>query len=171
MSWYDAIAFCRWLTARAAERPDLLPKELDRSADWKITLPTEWQWEKAARGHDGRLYPWGDDYKSGFANVDETSGNRGPHTLQQTSAVGMYPEGKSPFDVEEMSGNVWEWCLNEYGDPNSTGEERSNTRVLRGGSWAFGSVDGAAASFRHRSNPFYRYYGCGFRVVAVSASP
>ena len=183
VSWYDAVAFCRWLTAKVKAQVEvkaegwerLLPPELASGQSWKITLPTECQWEKAARGHDGREFPWGKEYVSGNANIDETiqGCQVGTHYLQKTSAVGMYPHEKpeqSPYGVADLSGNVWEWCLNEFGDPSNTGEGGSETRVLRGGSWP-NDVDYAAASFRLWYNPYYRNYLFGFRVVAVSASP
>jgi formylglycine-generating enzyme required for sulfatase activity len=187
VSWYDAIAFCRWLTekvkaeveARAEGWEKLPPPGWDPRNRLRITLPTEWQWEKAARGHDGRIFPWGghelEDYKSGDANIDETAsivGTKvGPHYLQKTSAVGMYPQGGSPYGVLDMSGNVWEWCLNKYEKPDDRNpEEGSETRVLRGGSWYY-NVELAAASWRSRDGPNIRYSGCGFRVVAVSSSP
>ena len=147
VSWYDAVAFCRWLTAKVKAEVEvkaegwemLLPPGLARGQDWKITLPTEWQWEKTARRHDGRKFPWGKEYVSGNANIDETYGTKvGPHYLQKTSAVGMYSHEKpeqSPYGVADLSGNVWEWCLNEYEKPERIQEEGDAYRVLRGGSW------------------------------------
>lgn len=173
VSWYDAIAFCRWLTAQARKTPDLLPAALQGSSDWQITLPTEWQWEKAARGHEGREYPWGQGYRSGWANVDETEEKDGPYYLQQTSAVGMYPHtapDASPYGVADLSGNVWEWCLNEYEKPERVQPEGSEWRVLRGGSWYLNPA-AAASAFRNRNNPNNRNNNRGFRVVAVRSSP
>jgi formylglycine-generating enzyme required for sulfatase activity len=174
-SWYDAIAFCRWLTEKAKQHPDLLPADLDRSREWEITLPTEQQWEKAVRGHDGRQYPWGGDrYKSGYANIDETArfggSKAGPHFLGKTSAVGMYPQGVSPYGVADLSGNVWEWCLNEYDNPGRVQVEGDEPRVLRGGSWDYG-VNLAAAPVRHWDDPGGRLDDYGFRVCAVLPPP
>jgi formylglycine-generating enzyme required for sulfatase activity len=174
VSWYDVMAFCRWLTEKAKEHTDLLPADSDRGREWKITLPTEWQWEKAARGHDGRQYPWGDEYEEGWANINETGrffgGRVDSHYLQKTSAVGMYPQGVSPYGVADLSGNVWEWCLNEYDNPERLQLEGDAWRVLRGGSWRFGPGD-AAAPFRDRGNPDGRYDFYGFRVCAVLPPP
>lgn len=168
VSWWDAIAFCRWLTAKAQATPGLLPEALRNQSGWRITLPTEWQWEKAARGHDGRRYPWGGEaYQPGHANIDETAGQIGPHYLQKSSAVGMYPQGASPYDVLDLSGNVWEWCLNEYEHPDRTQEAGDARRVLRGGSWYFNHVN-AAAPVRIRFFLPPRDGLFGFRVVVCS---
>ena len=170
VSWWDAMAFCAWLTARAHDPPGLLPKDALCTGNWQITLPTEQQWEKAARGRDGRQYPWGgDEYKPGYANIDETIHKVGPHYLQKTTAVGMYPQGVSPYGVADLSGNVWEWCLNEY-ESGKTDPGGDATRVLRGGSWNF-NPNLAAAPFRFHSHPVNRLYHSGFRVVVVGCVP
>lgn len=166
VSWWDAMAFCAWLTARAHDHPGLLPKDARCTGNWQITLPTEQQWEKAARGRDGRQYPWeGNDYRSGYANIDETIRKVGPHYLQKTTAVGMYPQGVSPYGVADLSGNVWEWCLNEY-ESGKTNPGGDATRVMRGGSW-YSHPLVAAAPFRDSNHPVTRIVDNGFRVVVV----
>lgn len=127
ISWYSAMAFCRWLSA---------------STGLGVHLPTEQQWEKAARGRGGLKYPWGQDYVSGSANTDETARysddkyKAGSLLIDETSAVGIYPQGASPYQVLDMLGNVWEWCLNKYEEPEMIKPDRSgHMRVLRGDSW------------------------------------
>ncbi len=157
VSWYDALAFCRWLTATAQVYPELLPQALRGQAGCEIGLPTEWQWEKAARGQDGREYP----YKGSF---DPEKGNTGETGIDQTSAVGIFPQGASPYGLLELSGNVWEWCLNEYEQPEKVGLAGDAARVLRGGSWSL-DQDHARAVYRDRSNPNSRGNYNGFRLV------
>ncbi len=170
VSWYEAVAFCKWLTAKTEQTSDLLPSEFDRYQPWRITLPTEWQWEKAARGHDGRRYPWGDDYVSGHANIGERWTDAGKHYLAKSSAVGMYPPGISPYEIHDLSGNVWEWCLNEYENPEHTLVSGDATRVLRGGSWN-GLAVVASALFRNGNLPHGQDYDVGFRVVVSCSVP
>jgi formylglycine-generating enzyme required for sulfatase activity len=157
VSWFEALAFCGWLGHRlGVERQGL-----------EIRLPTEWEWERAARGSGGRLYPWGDQYRAGHANIDETLLSVGPNYLAQTSAVGLYPQGASPEGGLDLAGNVWEWCLTEYAEPERTGRADSESRVLRGGSWD-GDQDGARADYRLDDHPGNRFESLGFRVLCGS---
>jgi len=149
VSWYDAMAFCRWLSAKLA---------------FEVRLPLETGWEKAARGVDGREYTWGDGYRIGYANVDETQNQLGPHYLKQTAAVGIYAHGDSPNRAADLSGNVWEWTLNEYDKPEQQNWSNKASRSRRGGSWRY-FPDFGRATFRGDCDPHVRDSEIGFRVV------
>jgi len=156
VNWYQAMAFCRWLSYKLGGG-----YALDDIASWAVRLPTEIEWEKAARGTDGRTYPYGDDFDANKNNTRETG-------IGQTSAVGIFLDGASPYGLQDMSGNVWEWCLSDYKNPaeHPNGEElnTSNRRVLRGGS--FVSNDSLArASYRDDNSPNSWNFTYGFRVV------
>ncbi|MCP4540117.1 MAG: SUMF1/EgtB/PvdO family nonheme iron enzyme [Chloroflexi bacterium] len=162
VSWYEATAFCRWLTEQ-------LQRDGQLKAGEAVTLPTEPQWEKAARGVDGRRYPWGNNPDPNRANYDETR-------IETTSAVGCFPGGVSFCGVEDLSGNVREWCQTkwegDYGDyQNDNDPEGGHSRVLRGGSFLSYNWYVRCAYRRSRSpddqdNPFL-----GFRLVVVSPLP
>ncbi|MBL8216200.1 MAG: SUMF1/EgtB/PvdO family nonheme iron enzyme [Bryobacterales bacterium] len=148
VNWWEATAFCAWLSKRVG---------------YEVRLPTEQEWERAASYTDGREYPWGNGYKSGYANISET------HYLRKTSAVGMYPDAKSRDGegVMDLAGNVWEWCLNEFHKPERTQKEGTEPRVLRGGSWINNRSD-ARAGYRFGDHPSLRLVSVGFRVVCCS---
>jgi formylglycine-generating enzyme required for sulfatase activity len=154
VSWYEAMAYCKWLNARLRARGAL-------SAAWEVRLPTEEQWEKAARGTDGREYPWG-AFRDGCANIYETE-----PPLGATSSVGIYPRGVSPYGALDLAGNVWEWCLNKYEDPSDTSPSGEVRRGPRGGSW-YGDRRYARCAYRGDYRPDYRDDNLGFRLVRVS---
>jgi len=152
VTWYEAHAFCQWLSARSNRA---------------VALPTEAQWEKAARGLDGRRYPSGLELTSDYAHYNETY-------IGANSSVGIFPKGASPFDVLDMAGNVWEWTSSEYRDypydANDGREEREGDarRTLRGGSWILSVVIVRCAS-RFWSYPDFDHDSYGFRVVLSSS--
>ena len=171
MTWHDARDYCAWLT-------EVWRKNGQIKADEAVRLPSEAEWEKAARGTDGRQYPWEDKW-------DETRCNTSESGIGRTCAVGMYPDGASPFGVLDLAGNVWEWTSSLWGKdpwdpafkyPYDPADGRENVgagdeilRVLRGGSW-FDDQDGARCAYRCRNDPDYRFDDYGFRVVVSPIS-
>ena len=128
---------------------------------YEIRLPTEWEWQQAATGGDpDHEYPWGAEWDSSRVNTYESNLNR-------PTAVGMYPQGASPVGALDISGNVWEWCLNEYDNPKRVDLSGDGRRVVRGGSWGNYQVD-ARAACRSFLCPAERGYALGFRVVCSS---
>ncbi len=151
VSWYQAMAFCRWLSDKLGQ---------------EITLPHEHEWEVAARWPDGRFHPWGSSFDTDRANTDEGG-------IWHTTAVGLYPSGKNEaLELYDLGGNVWEWCRNKYGEPEADDVDKSgDSRVVRGGSW-HDTRDYTRAACRNPSRaPDSRSGYSGFRVVVVRVSP
>lgn len=158
----EAERFCQWLTMRDGHR---------------YRLPTEAEWEFAARGSDGRMFPWGDFLDAGFyANFADrrTSFAWRDVTIDdgyaETSPIGAYPRSGSPFGIEDLSGNVFEWCL-DFFEPykgkecvNRRGPLQGTKRVYRGGSWK-SRANSLRASARHFNSPDFSANDVGFRVV------
>jgi formylglycine-generating enzyme required for sulfatase activity len=157
VSWYEATAFCRWLDAQFRDQ-GLLP------AGWRVSLPTEEQWERAARGTDGREYPWEGEFRSGLANIDETWGDVGPATWAALLRLESTPTGRRRA-VRWTWRAMWEWCRNEYEQPERCGDVGDSSRVVRGGSW-FDVSDVCRAAFRSGGAPDYRDVDLGFGCVA-----
>ncbi len=157
ISWYEAVAFCNWLTAREGKQ---------------FRLPSESEWEYAARGPaSARTFPWGDIYERDRANT----GEEGIHC---TTPVDHYPGGVSPFGVWDLAGNVFEWTRSKWGmnwnecefyypyEANDGREDPdgSGARVMRGGSW-FNRFSEARCAFRSRYLAGSKGSNIGFRVV------
>jgi hypothetical protein len=154
VSWYEAVAFCRWLTLKYHQQ-----KLLETGKE--IRLPTEWEWQQAATGgNPANEYPWGPDWDESKANTYESG-------LSRTTAVGMYPHGRWPDGPLDLCGNVWEWCLNEYENPKRVKVSGEKSRAVRGGSWGLDQVNARCAS-RDSPRPDYRNGGLGFRLVCAS---
>jgi formylglycine-generating enzyme required for sulfatase activity len=150
VAWYEAAAYCRWLSAQTGDN---------------YRLPSEAEWEKAARGTDGRIYPWGnqapDKKRANFAKA-----------VGHTTPVGSYPAGASPYGVLDMAGNVWEWTRSEFRgypyNPDDGREDGSDPAgkvfTLRGGSWHTDRTHVRCGS-RLGFFPNFRNYYLGFRVL------
>jgi len=143
VSWNMAEAYCQWRGAR---------------------LPTEAEWEKAARGTDGRIFPWGD-------SIDKTRANYTDAKNGDTTAVGSYESGKSPYGMYDMAGNVWEWTSSLYKpfpyNASDGREDLLNTtdpRVMMGGSWNFAD-QGVRSGNRSGLIPAGIYMDIGFRCA------
>ena len=156
VSWFEALAYCRWLS---------------KQVGIEFRLPSEAEWEKAARGPDGRIYPWGNTWENGRCNSEESG-------LKRTTPVGQYPTGASPYGALDMAGNVWEWCATTWGKPypyqledewQAAYVEADQNRVLRGGS-AWHNSTYVRGAYRSSSSP-RDSRSLGLRVASHSLVP
>lgn len=172
VTWHEATAFCAWLSATLYPNEPVPP----------VRLPTEAEWELAARGPAGRAYPWGDEAEDLAARC-----NMGDTNLRHTSPVGMFPRGDTPPEagapgIADLAGNVWEWCATPYvgkfldaadyrRQVGKLEKERmiGTSGVLRGGSWGNYDPRDLLSSFRGTYAPDDRGNGVGFRLVLVGA--
>lgn len=170
-TWHDARAYCAWLTTQWRSNGTIGPEE-------QVRLPTEPEWERAARGDqndtgiDGLVYPWGTTWQDDAANSEETGFN-------STCAVGLFPKGRSPYGCYDMAGHVWEWCTTLWGEDVATpsfsypwredGREGLDApeqvrRVLRGGCFSSPKTK-ANCTYRGSLEPSGFWRGNGFRIV------
>jgi formylglycine-generating enzyme required for sulfatase activity len=143
VDWNQAVAYCKWR---------------------KSSLPTEAQWEKAARGTDKRTYPWGND----TPNKDLLNYNSNVGDMIET---GSYKNGKSPYEIYDLAGNVWEWMLDGYSETYYETSPSENPlgpnsifRVVRGGSWS-SNTDNTRSAYRYNLVDVYSYGDVGFRCA------
>ena len=160
LTWYEARAFCRWLTAHLGSDPP-------------VRLPTEHEWQLAATGGDpDRLYPWGselDEPPFAYANTFEGRIQAHSHLTPTTTAVGVFPLGRSPDGLMDMSGNAWEWCDSAFHRTQDTGTD-DGPRVVRGGSWVIG-MPACTTVYCGQLDPAASRYFVGFRPVRSLPRP
>jgi formylglycine-generating enzyme required for sulfatase activity len=153
VTWHDAVTYCHWLSDATGRL---------------YCLASEAEWEKGARGADGRLYPWGDRWDVERCNTSQSG-------TWATTPVDAYPQGASPYGLWDMAGNVWEWTRSlhtSYPYLSTDGREDLDDpgrRVLRGGSFGYKAAL-ARSAYRLRLGPDNLGRDIGFRVVIASAA-
>lgn len=137
VTYHQAVEYCRWTSERSR---------------FRCTLPTDAEWEKAARGVDGRWFPWGNRYDPSLCHNSSST-----KEIAQPSAIGSFPPDRSPYGVRDMAGGIREWCRSWF-------DEKDDLRLVRGGSWNFGEI-GAHCAYRVGCSPDHAYHFLGFRLA------
>ncbi len=155
LSWYECVAYCRWLSTETGQ---------------PYRLPTEAEWEKAARGVEGEVYPWGNEFEANRLNARE-----GDQKVCTSTPVGIYPTGVSSFGLFDCAGNTWEWCATRWKKPFPYDAyqnewrvdylEGRNLRALRGGSWNY-TAEFTRCSHRFKFQPYGWSERGGYRLVS-----
>ncbi len=145
--WYEASAFCQWLSYKTG---------------WTIKLPTEQQWQRSAQGDSNWRYPWGPKFDANQCNTKETE-------IHGTTPVTQYPRSASPYGVVDLLGNVWEWCANGQPSGETTDVTVDILRVVRGGSY-MSLRKRTSIGFSYVLNPLYRFASIGFRIVCETGA-
>ena len=148
VSWFEAIAFAKWLEGLLHQDPSMLHR--------RVMLPTEAQWQRAVQGDDFLAYPWGNAFDKTLTNAEHLN-------LKQTTSVTQFPDGASPYGVMDMIGNAWEWSASAWQD-GRTEQDGDTFRVLRGGSFADYMLSSYSVSRFNHEPPNCRYNDFGFRV-------
>lgn len=178
VSWYEAVAFCNWMSESCKQVEGETGKQVEREAGKQVRyrLPSEAEWEYAARGADNaRNFPWGEKFERGRANTAEAG-------FGGTTPVTHFPAGVSPFGVWDLAGNVFEWTLSKWGanwqelqypypyrvESGCQDIEGSGARVMRGGAW-FNPYQEALCAYRSRYLAGSRGSNIGFRVARILA--
>lgn len=152
VSWFEAVAYCRWLTAQTG---------------YEFRLPGEAEWEKVARGPDARIWPWGNTWENGHCNSEEAG-------IGKTTPVDQCPDGASPYGVLDMAGNVWEWVATQWrksypyqleDEWREAYLEQDATRTVRGGAFYSEQKD-VRGAYRGSLYPRYRNLNQGLRVAS-----
>ncbi|MCC6803457.1 MAG: SUMF1/EgtB/PvdO family nonheme iron enzyme [Anaerolineae bacterium] len=145
--WYEATAFCQWLSYKTG---------------WTVKLPTEQQWQRGAQGDTGNRYPWGSRFDATLCTTKESE-------TKGSTPVTQYPKSASPYGVCDLLGNVWEWCSNGTASGEITDVTVDILRVVRGGSF-MSPKKRTNINFHYFLNPLYRYQSIGFRIVCETGA-